>query len=144
MQTTPKLLPFQALQISVIIIFALVTFLPNAWAQAPVSRDTVQGQRDYRARLHRLARILGETHAIERQCFGTSRQTWRLNMQSMLELEAKNDSTLNDWLVAAFNNGYRAKQTLYPICSRYAHEDRKSLARKARRLANELGDAHLD
>jgi uncharacterized protein (TIGR02301 family) len=94
-------------------ILALSLFAAGAGAQGT----------DYAARaddLVALSRILGELHAIRRQCAqNREADVWRERMRKLVELEMPQQAQ-RDRMVAAFNEGFSGAESAFPTCDRDA------------------------
>src|SRR6266496_4753405 len=66
--------------------------------------------------LQRLAEILGALHYLRNICGANEGQTWRNEMQALIEAEAP-PGERRDRLVASFNRGYRGFQQTYRSCT---------------------------
>lgn len=84
-----------------------------------------------------LARLLGESHALNQACAGADNQFWRERMQGMLDQEAA-EQGLKTRLSIAFNDGYHSGQALYPKCSDAARAEARKLATKGEQLSEKL------
>ncbi|HXW29778.1 MAG TPA: TIGR02301 family protein, partial [Xanthobacteraceae bacterium] len=71
----------------------------------------------YQGELERLAEILGALHHLRSICGANEGQTWRNEMQALIEAETPNGERRNQ-LVASFNRGYRGFQQSYHTCTR--------------------------
>ncbi len=63
-----------------------------------------------------LARSLGEAHYLRLVCRDRDAQELRLNMQALLDQEAKYNQPLRQSLVAAFNDGYTVREGTLGAC----------------------------
>ena len=84
-----------------------------------------------------LARLLGESHALNQACVSADDQSWRARMQGMLNQEA-GEQGLTTRLSIAFNEGYHSGQALYPKCSEAARAEARKLAAKGEMLSEKL------
>jgi len=73
----------------------------------------------YQGELERLAEILGALHHLRSICGANEGQTWRNEMQALIEAETPSGERRNR-LVASFNRGYRGFQQSYRTCTRAA------------------------
>jgi uncharacterized protein (TIGR02301 family) len=73
----------------------------------------------YQSELERLAEILGALHHLRSICGANEGQTWRNEMQALIEAETPSGERRNR-LVASFNRGYRGFQQSYRTCTRAA------------------------
>jgi uncharacterized protein (TIGR02301 family) len=90
-------------------------------APAAVSRaeESPAPPAPYQSELERLAEILGALHHLRGICGANEGQTWRNEMQALIEAETPNGDRRNR-LVASFNRGYRGFQQSYHTCTRAA------------------------
>ena len=70
----------------------------------------------YQSDLQRLAEILGALHYLRGICGANEGQTWRNQMQALIDAEAP-PGPRRDQLVASFNRGYRGFQQTYRTCT---------------------------
>jgi uncharacterized protein (TIGR02301 family) len=70
--------------------------------------------------MKRLAEILGALQYLRGMCGANDGQTWRNEMQALMEAEAP-PGERRDRLVASFNRGYRGFQQSYHSCTAAAH-----------------------
>jgi uncharacterized protein (TIGR02301 family) len=70
----------------------------------------------YQGDLERLAEILGALHHLRSLCGSNEGQTWRNEMQALIDAEAPSGERRNR-LVASFNRGYRGFQQSYRTCT---------------------------
>jgi uncharacterized protein (TIGR02301 family) len=94
-------------RILILLFLALAGALPGAAqsARAPYEGD-----------LQRLAEIMGALHYLRPLCGANESQTWRNEMQALVEAESPAGER-RDRLVASFNRGYRAFQQTYRTCT---------------------------
>ena len=74
------------------------------------------GPPPYQTDLQRLAEILGALHYLRGICGANEGQTWRNEMQALIDAEAP-PGERRDRLVASFNRGYRGFQQTYRSCT---------------------------
>jgi uncharacterized protein (TIGR02301 family) len=90
------------------IVFALAT---------SVSPCAAQGARaPYEADMQRLAEILGALHYLRAICGSNEGQTWRNEMQALVDAEAPGGDR-RERLIGSFNRGYRGFQQTYRTCT---------------------------
>jgi uncharacterized protein (TIGR02301 family) len=70
----------------------------------------------YESDLQRLAEILGALHYLRALCGANEGQTWRNEMQALVDAEAPGGER-RDRLIASFNRGYRGFQQTYRTCT---------------------------
>ena len=116
------------------IIAALATAAP---ARAEVAAAPFDGS------LQRLAEILGALHYLRNICGANEGQTWRNEMQSIIDAEAPGGER-RARMIASFNRGYRGYQQTYRTCTpaadlvirRYLEEGSKIAREMTARYAN--------
>jgi uncharacterized protein (TIGR02301 family) len=81
-----------------------------------LARAAEGGPPPYQADLQRLAEILGALHYLRGICGANEGQTWRNEMQALIDAEAP-PGERRDRLVASFNRGYRGFQQTYRGCT---------------------------
>ena len=92
-------------------ILLLVLAATQAHAQA-----TPGGRAPYESDLQRLSEILGALHYLRDLCGAREGQTWRNEMQALVDAEAPSGER-RERLVASFNRGYRGFQQTYRTCT---------------------------
>ena len=70
----------------------------------------------YEADMQRLAEILGALHYLRAICGANEGQTWRNEMQALVDAEAPGGDR-RERLVGSFNRGYRGFQQTYRTCT---------------------------
>jgi uncharacterized protein (TIGR02301 family) len=103
---------------STLLVFIALLMLA---APAAVSRaeESPAPPAPYQGELERLAEILGALHHLRSICGANEGQTWRNEMQALIEAETPTGDRRNR-LVASFNRGYRGFQQSYHTCTRAA------------------------
>ncbi len=92
-------------------------FLFIVLAASPAFAQATQGGRPaYENDLQRLSEILGALHYLRDICGAREGQTWRNEMQALLEAEAPSGER-KERLTASFNRGYRGFQQSYRTCT---------------------------
>jgi uncharacterized protein (TIGR02301 family) len=81
-----------------------------------LARAAEGGPPPYQNDLQRLAEILGALHYLRGICGANEGQTWRNEMQALVEAEAP-PGERRDRLVASFNRGFRGFQQTYRSCT---------------------------
>ena len=66
--------------------------------------------------LQRLAEILGALHYLRAICGSNEGQTWRNEMQALVDAESPGGDR-RDRLIGSFNRGYRGFQQTYRTCT---------------------------
>jgi uncharacterized protein (TIGR02301 family) len=95
-------------------LFAALLLLLSATA-AP-GQSTTGGRAPYEADMQRLAEILGALHYLRDVCGAKEGQTWRNEMQALVDAEAPSGER-RERMVASFNRGYRGFQQAYRTCT---------------------------
>src|SRR5437667_11232249 len=95
-------------------VAAIAATLTLAPAGTPARAEAAAAPFD--ASLQRLAEILGALHYLRGICGANEGQTWRNEMQALIEAEAP-PGERRDRLVASFNRGYRGFQQTYRSCT---------------------------
>ena len=72
--------------------------------------------RAYESDLQRLSEILGALHYLRDVCGAQEGQTWRNEMQALVDAEAPSGER-RERLIASFNRGYRGFQQTYRTCT---------------------------
>jgi len=76
-----------------------------------------QGARaPYEADMQRLAEILGALHYLRAICGSNEGQTWRNEMQALIDADAPGGDR-RERLIGSFNRGYRGFQQTYRTCT---------------------------
>jgi uncharacterized protein (TIGR02301 family) len=84
---------------------------------ACLSPCAAQGARaPYEADMQRLAEILGALHYLRAICGANEGQTWRNEMQALVDAEAPGGDR-RERLIGSFNRGYRGFQQTYRTCT---------------------------
>ena len=84
---------------------------------AGVSLGAAQRARaPYEADMQRLAEILGALHYLRAICGADEGQTWRNEMQALVDAEAPGGDR-RERLIGSFNRGYRGFQQTYRTCT---------------------------
>jgi uncharacterized protein (TIGR02301 family) len=84
---------------------------------AALSPGAAQSARaPYDADMQRLAEILGALHYLRAICGSNEGQTWRNEMQALVDAESPGGDR-RDRLIGSFNRGYRGFQQTYRTCT---------------------------
>jgi uncharacterized protein (TIGR02301 family) len=92
-------------------LLILCLLSPAAHAQ-----PSAGGRAPYESELNRLAEILGGLHYLRDLCGAREGQTWRNEMQALVDAEAPSGER-RERLVASFNRGYRGFQQTHRTCT---------------------------
>jgi uncharacterized protein (TIGR02301 family) len=86
-------------------------------ALAGLGPCAAQGARaPYEGDMQRLAEILGALHYLRAICGANEGQTWRSEMQALVDAEAPAGER-RERLIGSFNRGYRGFQQTYRTCT---------------------------
>jgi uncharacterized protein (TIGR02301 family) len=94
----------------------LFAILLLALSTAAHAQATQGGRAPYEGDLQRLSEILGALHYLRDLCGAREGQTWRNEMQALVDAEAPSGER-RERLVASFNRGYRGFQQTYRTCT---------------------------
>ena len=122
---------------------ALAVLLVILSATAAPAQSTTGGRAPYESDMQRLAEILGALHYLRDVCGSKEGQTWRNEMQALVDAEAPSGER-RERMVASFNRGYRGFQQTYRTCTpaadlairRYLDEGAKIAREITARYAN--------
>ena len=85
-------------------------------ATAAHAQATQGGSAPYESEMQRLSEILGALHYLRDVCGAKEGQTWRNEMQALVDAEAPSGER-RERLIASFNRGYRGFQQTYRTCT---------------------------
>ena len=134
---------FAKIILAVLPFFALsVAGAGNAHAQGTdAAPSAVEQAAPYDDQIVRLAEILGSIHYLRNLCGAEENQTWRDQMQKLLE--AENPSTARRArFVDGFNRGYRGYETTYGQCTANARAAITRFVAEGGRLARDISDRY--
>ena len=114
-----------------------LTFLWIALSAAGVARAAEGGGSAYETDMLRLAEILGALHYLRAICGANEGQTWRNDMQALIDAEAPNGER-RDRLIAGFNRGYRGFQQSYRSCTPAADLAIRRYLEEGARIARDI------
>ena len=97
-------------------MFARATLILALTASAALAQTATGGRAPYEADLQRLSEILGALHYLRDLCGAREGQTWRNEMQALVDAEAPSGER-RERLIASFNQGYRGFQQTYRTCT---------------------------
>jgi uncharacterized protein (TIGR02301 family) len=80
------------------------------------AQATQGGAAPYESEMQRLSEILGALHYLREVCGAKEGQTWRNEMQALVDAEAPSGER-RERLIASFNRGYRGFQQTYRTCT---------------------------
>ena len=92
-------------------LFILALSAASAFGQAAPG-----GRAPYESDLQRLSEIMGALHYLRDLCGAREGQTWRNEMQALVDAEAPSGER-RERLIASFNRGYRGFQQTYRTCT---------------------------
>jgi len=85
-------------------------------ATAAHAQATQGGAAPYESEMQRPSEILGALHYLRDVCGAKEGQTWRNEMQALVDAEAPSGER-RERLIASFNRGYRGFQQTYRTCT---------------------------
>lgn len=91
----------------------------------------------YESQMLRLAEVLGALHYLRKLCGADEGQTWRLEMEKLLEAEAPT-AQRRAQLIAHFNRGFRGYSEIYRNCTKPASEAANQFLQQGMRLSAEI------
>lgn len=97
----------------------------------------------YDRELARLAEILGALHYLRQVCGANEGQTWRNEMQALIDAEAP-DGPRRDRMIASFNRGYRGFQQTYRTCTPAAELAIERYLEEGARIAREIASRYAN
>lgn len=97
----------------------------------------------YESEMLRLAEILGALHYLRPLCGADEPQTWRQQMQAMIDAEQPTEDR-RARLISRFNRGYRGYREVYRECTPAAAEAANRYRRQGIRLAAEIPNRYGD
>lgn len=89
---------------------------PIALVQAAPPPQLPAGDPPYEAQLLRLSEILGALHYLRHLCQSEDGDTWREQMQALIESEQPSDER-RQRMIDRFNRGYESFHSVYRICT---------------------------
>jgi uncharacterized protein (TIGR02301 family) len=92
----------------------------------------------YDEQLLRLAEILGSVHYLRNLCKSGEEDSWRSDMQRLLDAETKGEDNRKEKLTAAFNRGYRSFASVYTDCTAQAVVAEERYRAEGATLATEI------
>jgi uncharacterized protein (TIGR02301 family) len=95
------------------VLAALVLALATTSALAQATQG---GSAPYETEMQRLSEILGALHYLRDVCGAKEGQTWRNEMQALVDAEAPSGER-RERMIASFNRGYRGFQQTYRTCT---------------------------
>jgi uncharacterized protein (TIGR02301 family) len=104
-------------------------------AAGPADAQAVRAP--YDADLQRLSEILGALHYLRAVCGSNEGQTWRNEMQALIDAEATQGER-RDRMVASFNHGYRGFQQSYRTCTPAADVVIRRYLEEGARIARDI------
>ncbi len=107
-------------------------------ATAPAAPPVVESLPPaYNDQMLRLAEVLGSLHYLRELCGAKEGQSWRDEMQKLIEREAPTEAR-KQRLVARFNRGFRGFREIYRECTPSAAEAANRYLKEGVRLAAEI------
>ena len=112
-------------------------FLWIALSAAGLARGAESASTTYETDMLRLAEILGALHYLRGLCGSNEGQTWRSDMQALIDAEAPSGER-RDRLIASFNRGYRGFQQSYRSCTPAADLAIRRYLEEGARIARDI------
>jgi uncharacterized protein (TIGR02301 family) len=112
-------------------------FLWIAFSAVGVARGAESASTTYETDMLRLAEILGALHYLRGICGANEGQTWRSDMQALIDAEAPSGER-RDRLIASFNRGYRGFQQSYRSCTPSADLAIRRYLEEGARIARDI------
>ena len=113
---------------TLLVVFSIVA------ADAQTSQG---GRAPYESDLQRLSEILGALHYLRDVCGAKEGQTWRNEMQALVDAEAPSGER-RERLIASFNRGYRGFQQTYRTCTPAADYAIRRYLEEGSRIARDI------
>ncbi|AVA20929.1 MULTISPECIES: TIGR02301 family protein [unclassified Rhizobium] len=107
-------------------------------AQVPGNTDNAERPTPYDDQLSRLAEILGSIHYLRNLCNTGKEDSWRADMQRLLDAETKDEPKRKEKLTASFNRGYRSFASVYTDCTPQAIVAEERYRNEGATLATEI------
>jgi uncharacterized protein (TIGR02301 family) len=112
-------------------------FLWITLSAAGLARGAESASTTYETDMLRLAEILGALHYLRGLCGSNEGQTWRSDMQALIDAEAPSGER-RDRLIASFNRGYRGFQQSYRSCTPSADLAIRRYLEEGARIARDI------
>jgi uncharacterized protein (TIGR02301 family) len=106
-------------------------------ATAAHAQATQGGAAPYESEMQRLSEILGALHYLRDVCGAKEGQTWRNEMQALVDAEAPSGER-RERLIASFNRGYRGFQQTYRTCTPAADFAIRRYLEEGSRIARDI------
>jgi uncharacterized protein (TIGR02301 family) len=116
---------------------ALAILFMLAVATAAYAQPSAGGRAPYESELNRLAEILGGLHYLRDICGSREGQTWRNEMQALVDAEAPSGER-RERLVASFNRGYRGFQQTHRTCTPAADYSIRRYLEEGSKIARDI------
>jgi uncharacterized protein (TIGR02301 family) len=91
----------------------------------------------YEDQLLRLSEILGAVHYLRQLCLADEKDTWRQQMELLLEAEQPDDQRRRR-MVDRFNRGYEGFRSVYRTCTAAATESANRYLQEGARISAEI------
>ncbi len=117
----------------------LVTICLSGWHAPAAAQDAEYMQGEYELQLLELAEILGALHHLRGNCLERESQTWRQEMQRLVQLEDPSDERKNE-MTLRFNKGFADARRAHPKCTRAGAREGERLAREGAILARAIAN----
>lgn len=122
------------------VLAALLCAASPSSAQVPGSGQQPQAQAspEYESNVKGLAFVMGGLHYLRTTCGDGNDQTWRLNMQSLLDREGAPGAPIRVGMINAFNDGFNENKGRFPSCNAGAKTAQRSLGQRGGSLSRAL------
>lgn len=117
---------------------ALLAAAPGLAQTPPGQQPQNQASPEYESNVKNLAFVMGSLHYLRTTCGNANDQTWRLNMQSLLDREGAPGAPIRVGMINAFNDGFSEHRGRFPSCNAAAQSAQKSLGRRGALLSRSL------
>lgn len=104
----------------------------------PGQQPQNQATPEYEGNVKSLAFVMGGLHYLRTTCGDGSDQTWRLNMQSLLDREGAPGAPIRVGMINAFNDGFSENRGRFPSCNAGAKAAQRSLGQRGGALSRTL------
>ena len=106
-------------------------------ATAVHAQATQGGTAPYESEMQRLSEILGALHYLRDVCGAKEGQTWRNEMQALVDAETPSGER-RARMIAAFNRGYNGFQQTYRSCTPAANTAIRRHVEEGARISRDL------
>ena len=118
---------------------AMLAAVPSLAQTTPSGpQPQAQASPEYESNVKGLAFVMGGLHYLRGACGDANDQTWRINMQSLLDREGAPGAPIRVGMINAFNDGFSENKNRYPSCNAGAKSAQKSLGQRGGSLSRAL------